>query len=148
VSDGDESTVEALVRRRLGAVSYLDHEREALVASIDADERVLDVEDASIGFRGPGILAITSTRVLHLRFRWLLRRIAFFEVEHERIYAVTTQPVRSAGRLRVDYDDGARAFFLIRGGIERARELEEQLRSAMEARHPAIGRRFRPASGA
>jgi hypothetical protein len=83
---------EWMLHRALAGDSLYERERARLLSSLGEDEELLDVVTAGAGFVRPGVLAVTTERVLHVYFRRLwFRGFAVVSVPYSRIQRVYPQ---------------------------------------------------------
>jgi hypothetical protein len=104
---GLAADIRELRQRRLQSVTHLDHELAALPASIEPGERVVDGLAAATGLGSPGLLVVTSSRLLFLRFRHVLRWLTVRSIPFGKIRAV--ELVHAAGRFELRVSEAGRS---------------------------------------
>jgi hypothetical protein len=115
---------QALLFERFGSDLHFRHECEYLTEALAVGERVLDVEGVGIGVHGTGILAITDRRLIHAKYRYLLRRFRRFVCEFERLDDVDVPFGRKSwSQIDVYHDDGRRTSLVLLHPRERAQQL-------------------------
>lgn len=125
--DGDggvqeQDTELSLTVGRVASIPYLTQAFEHLLRSFEGAERLLDLESGSMGFRGPGIVALTNRRLLFVMSRKLLPGIRMWSCDYHRVSGVEERSWAGNTELRVYYDHEV-AYFPIVGSAARAKDL-------------------------
>jgi hypothetical protein len=108
--------------------TFLIRERNRLPDALFDDEKLIDLEGATIGFGPAGILAVTDQRIFHLRFRRLVRRFALFALPYDQIGAVRARFWRSHAQLCIWLLATPDVLYVpIRSGSDRASELAKRI---------------------
>ena len=114
----------ALLFQRFGSALHFKHECDYLIETVAFGERVLDVEGVGIGAHGTGILAITERRIIHVKYRYFLRRFHSFICEYDRLNTVDIPYARKTwSQIDVHYDYGRRKSLMLLHPRDRAEEL-------------------------
>jgi len=72
-----------LIEQRVGNVVYLSRERGHLPGILREGERLVDAEAASLGFGRPGLVGLTTERLVHLSFRPFTRRMKVSSYDYD-----------------------------------------------------------------